>query len=89
MKFTHINRVIHQNRGADDTEGDDRGTDDTEGDDRGADDTEGDDRGADDTEGDDNLRLMTAKPMTPKVMTAERIKECCLRCYVRWKDLRR
>jgi len=23
VKFTHINRVIHQNRGADDTEGDD------------------------------------------------------------------
>ena len=66
MKFTHINRVIHHNRGADDTEGDD-----TEGDDRGADDT----TRRDDTEGDDNLRLMTAERMTrrvvmtPKVMT--------------------
>ena len=44
MKFTHINRVIHQNRGADDT----TRCDDGEADDRGADDTEGDDRGADD-----------------------------------------
>ena len=40
----------------------------TEGDDGEADDTEGDDGEADDTEGDDNQRLMTAKPMTPKVM---------------------
>jgi hypothetical protein len=50
VKFTHINRVIHHYRGAEDT----TRRDDTEGDDRGAedttrrDDTEGDDRGADD-----------------------------------------
>ena len=43
----------------------------------------------DTTRRDDNLRLMTTSWMTAKPMTAERINECCLRCYVRWKDLRR
>ena len=54
VKFTHINRVIHQNRGADDTEGDDRGADDTEGDDNLRLMT---------------AKPMTAERMTPKVMT--------------------
>jgi hypothetical protein len=43
----------------------------------------------DTTSCDDNLRLMTTSWMTANPMTAERINECCLRCYVRWKDLRR
>ncbi len=59
MKFTHINRVIHQNREADDA----TRCDDREADDRGADDT---------TLRDDNLRLMTAVRMTQRVaMTAK------------------
>ena len=55
VKFTHINRVIHQNRGADDGEADDREADDT---------TRRDDNLRLMT-----AKPMTAKRMTPKVMT--------------------